>query len=430
MKAVISNRIYLNKPPEGFDDIKNALTYKIQHKGAGRGGKHTVIEVIKNYKILPRDIISIPQGRTDLIPEGYEILDKRVTVDMPFPNPRVPPRSEQQLVLDELTDTCIINAPVGWGKSYCALHAVHKLGQKTLIVAHNTLLRDQWVEAVEKMFGFTPAVIGSGEYDDDSVIVVGNIQTLTKNALKLSKEFGLIVTDEVHHIPASTFSNLVDASYARYRIGLSGTVVRKDGKHVVLKDYFGSKLFKPAQSNTLNPTVRLLRPGVSLAHGEIWAKKINTLLYDPDYQEYIGVVAKTQMARGHSVLVIADRVEFLNNVKEFIGENCLCITGETSFEERKAIGDRVEEGKTTCVAASRSIFSEGISMNRLSCIILATPIANEVLLEQLIGRIMRMHPSKLPPEVIDIQFSGPADKKQNNLRFKFYLEQGWEVSSV
>lgn len=430
MKAVISNRIYLNKPPEGFDAIKQALTYKIQHKGAGRGGKHTVIEIIKNYKILPRDIISIPQGRTDLIPEGYEIIDKRITVDMPFPNPRIPQRPEQRVVLDQLNDTCIINAPVGWGKSYAALYAVHKLGQKALIIAHNTLLRDQWVESVENMFGFTPAIIGSGEYDDDSAIVVGNIQTLTKNALKLSKEFGVIVTDEVHHIPASTFSDLVDSSYARYRIGLSGTVVRKDGKHVVLRDYFGSTLFKPEQSNTLNPSVRILRPGVSLAQGEIWAKKINTLLYDPDYQEYIGVVAKTQMAKGHSVLIIADRVEFLTNVKEFIGEDCMCVTGETSFEERKEIGDRVEEGKTTCVAASRSIFSEGISMNRLSCIILATPIANEILLEQLIGRIMRMHPNKLPPEVIDIQFSGPADKKQNNLRFKFYLERGWEVRSV
>lgn len=430
MKAVISNRIYLNKPPEGFDSIKAALTYKIEHKGAGRGGKHTVLEIIKNYKILPRDIISIPQGRTDLIPEGYEIIDKRVIVDMPFPTPRVQQRPEQREVLDKLTDTCIINAPVGWGKSYAALYAVHKLGQKALIVAHNTLLRDQWVEAVEKMFGFTPAVIGSGEFDLDSAIVVGNIQTLTKHALALAKEFGVIITDEVHHIPASTFSDLVDSSYARYRIGLSGTVVRKDGKHVVLKDYFGHTLFKPAQSNTINPKVRLLKPGIGLAVGEVWAKKINLLLYDRDYQEYIGVVAKTQMAKGHIVLVIADRVEFLNNVKEFIGEDCMCITGETSFEERKEIGDRVEKGETTCVAASRSIFSEGISMNRLSCIILATPIANEVLLEQLIGRIMRLHPNKPEPEVIDIQLSGPADRKQNNLRLKFYLEQGWEVNSV
>lgn len=430
MKAIISNRIYLNKPDEGFDDIKKALTYKIEHKAAGRGGKHSVIEVIKNYKLLPRDIISIPQGRTDLIPEGYEIIDKRILVDMPFPDPRVQLRPEQAEVINKLTDTCIVNAPVGWGKSYSALHAVCNLGQKALIVTHNTLLRDQWVEGVQEIFGFTPAVIGSGAFDMDSAIVVGNIQTLSKNLLELSKEFGTIVVDECHKTPATTFTDLVDSSYARYRIGLSGTVKRKDGKHVILRDYFGTTLYKPEQSHTLNPVVKLLKPGVSLSIGDVWAKKINNLLYDPDYQEYISVIAKAQMAKGHSVLIVADRVEFLNNVKELIGEDCMCITGETSFEERKTIADRVEEGTTTAVAASRSIFSEGISINRLSCIILATPIANEVLLEQLIGRIMRLHPKKIQPEVIDIQFSGPADRKQNNLRTKFYLEKGWRLVSI
>lgn len=433
-KAVISNRIYLNKPPEGFDAIKKALTYKLEHKGTSRGGKRIVIEVIKTYKLLPRDILSIPQGRSDLIPEGYEVLDKRITVDMPFPNPRVQLRDAQQEVYDEVNDSCFINALPGWGKTFVALHIARKLSQKTLIVTHNTMLRDQWVEEVEKLFGFTPAVIGSGEFDLDSAIVVANIQTVTKHAVALAKEFGTIITDEAHHIPASTFTEFIDSSYARYRIALSGTMIRKDGKHILFHDYFGDHVIKPEQSHTLLPVVKILRPGISLTHGEIWAKKINNLLYDPDYQEYIGVVAKTQMAKGHSVLVIADRVEFLNNVKEFIGEQCVLVTGETSFAERKAIGERIETGEITCIAGSRQIFSEGISMNRLSSVILAGPISNEALLEQIVGRIMRNHPYKeannITPEVVDINFSGPADRKQNQVRFKVYMDKGWEVQSV
>jgi superfamily II DNA or RNA helicase len=429
-KAVISNRIYLNKPEEGFDDIKKALTYKIAQKGAGRGGKHTVIEVIRTYKILPGNIISIPQGRTDLIPKGSEIIDKRVVVDMPFPDPRVQLRPEQQLVYDEVHDSCFINALPGWGKTFTALHIARKLGQKTLVIAHTTMLRDQWIEEIEEIFGFVPGIIGSGEYDIDSSIVVGNIQSVTKHALVLAKEFGTVITDEAHHIPASTFSSLIDSLYARYRIALSGTMLRKDGKHILFKDYFGDVVHRPPQSHTLNPKIKLLKSGISLAQGEIWAKKINTLLYDPDYQEYIGVIAMSQMSKGHSVLVIADRVEFLNNIKEFIGEKCVLVTGETGFEERKAIGDRIESGEVTCIAGSRQIFSEGISMNRLSCVILAGPIANESLLEQIIGRIMRKHDKKPAPEVIDIQFSGPADRKQNNLRLAVYLKKGWEIEHI
>ena len=54
----------------------------------------------------------------------------------------------------------------------------------------------------------------------------------------------------------------------------------------------------------------------------------------------------------------------------------------------------------------------------------------KVLLEQLIGRIMRMAPNKLEPEVIDINFAGYADRKQNNLRLGFYLEKGWEIETI
>jgi superfamily II DNA or RNA helicase len=171
-----------------------------------------------------------------------------------------------------------------------------------------------------------------------------------------------------------------------------------------------------------------------LTPGAIWAKKINNLLYDPDYQEYISVIARTQIAKGHSVLIIADRVEFLANVKEHLGENCVLVTGETGFEARKRIAEDIESGAVTSICGSRSIFSEGISINRLSSVILATPIANQSLLEQIIGRIMRQHPYKeangITPEVIDINFSGPADRKQNQIRMAVYLERGWQVGSV
>lgn len=428
-KAIVSNRIYFRATGTILRAVRDALTYKIEHKNTGRG-KHIVVEVIKNYKLLPNDIISIPQGRQDLIPEGYEIVDKRVYNEMPFPLPSSDPRPEQKEIIDQVTDTCFINAPVGWGKTYTALHIARKLEQKTLIVTHTTILRDQWIEEIEKLFGMQVGKIGAGEYDIDHAIVVGNVQSVTKYSLELSKEFGTIIMDEAHHTPASTFTGIIDQSYARYRIALSGTMIRSDGKHVMFKDFFGDTVYKPEQSHTLNPTVKILKSGIQLTPGVTWVKKINDLLYSEEYQEYIATIAAAQIKKGHSVLIIADRVEFLEKVKELLGEACVLVTGSTAYEERKIAAEKIESGEKSCIAGSRQIFSEGISINRLSCVILAIPIANVANLEQIIGRIMRMHPKKIHPEVIDINFSGYADRKQNTLRLGHYLDRGYEVETI
>lgn len=430
-KAVISNRIYMSMPPEGFDSIMKALTYKIEKKSTTRGGKAVkTIELIRNYKLLPRQVISIPQGRIDLIPEGYEIVDKRVTADMPFPLPLIPLREEQEPVVEEANDTCFLNALPGWGKTFTALYIARKLGQKTLVVTHTVMLRDQWIKEIEALFGISPGVIGADAFDIDHFIVVGNVQTVTKHALALAKEFGTVIMDEAHHCPATTFTELIDAMHARYRIGLSGTINRNDGKQVLFKDYFGSKFLKPPQSHTINPKVIIVRPGISLSPGEPWVKKINNLLYDTDYQQYIAAMVRVYTERGHKVLFVASRTEFLVNVKEILGEKCLLVTGTTSAEERASIAARLESGEITSIAGARTIFTEGISVNILSCAILPEPIANVINLEQLSGRIMRKHPNKLDPLLVDINFSGYADKKQNNLRLGFYLEKGWKVQTV
>lgn len=429
-KAIISNRIYLDTTPEIAQSLTKTLTYKIKRPPRPGLTHFTQFDVIKNYKMLPRGIMSIPGGRIDLIPEDYEIVDKRVLHELPFPDPKLQLRPSQLAVYNSADDMCFINAMVGWGKTFCALHIARKLGQKTLIVCHNTMLRDQWIKEVEKLYAMPVGVIGSGEFDIDHSIVVGNIQTLTKIIPDIAKEFGTVIVDECHHVTATTFTAFLDGMYARYKIGLSGTMKRKDGKHILFRDFFGSKLFQPAEENTLTPTVKVIKTGVALTAGEPWVKKINLLLYDPDYQNFIATVAQIEIERGHKVLIIADRVEFLQKVGEQIGETCVCITGGTTFEERTELIRQIESSEKSCIAGSRQIFSEGISVNILSCVILAAPIANDSLLEQIIGRIQRKHDSKLNPLVIDMHFSGPSDRKQNNDRLAFYQRKGWNVVGV
>lgn len=427
-KAIISNRIYMDDPGrEHANKILKELTYKIKKDTGSK--QFFAIETIKNYKILPKGIITVPQARLDLVPSDYEIIDKRVLYPVPFPRPLHELRPDQQEVYDNIDDTCFINALPGWGKTFTALHLAHKLGQRTLVITHTAALRDQWRGEVRILFGMEPGVIGGGEWDiEDHAIVVGNIQSISKRLPELVREFGTVILDEAHHCPATTFSQTVDAFYARYRIALSGTMIRKDQKHVVFKDYFGTHVLKPALANTLAPTIRVVRSGITLKPGATWVEKINDLCENDKYIQFVSEITQLEILNGHSVLIIADRVEFLRKVKEYVGEDCLLVTGTEG--DREQAKEQILSGEKKAIAGSRQVFSEGISINRLSCVILAVPMSNDSLLEQIIGRIMRQFPDKPDPLVVDINFAGHADKKQNNDRLGLYLRKGWHVNTI
>lgn len=428
-KAVLSNRIYLRASHELMKELSGILTYKLEVVRS-KSGQYNTVETVRNYSIPKEGIIAIPSGRMDLIPEDYEVVDNRVNEDVEFPLPKIDLRDSQQDVWDAWQGSGILNALVGWGKSFTALWLAFKLGKKTLIVTHNTMLRDQWMKDIEAMFGIIPSTIGSGEFCTDGPVVIGNVQTVTKHSNELGSMFGTVIVDECHHTPALTFSNILANSKAKYKIGLTGTMERKDKRHIMFKDYFGPYVAKPPQSHTLNPKVKIVQAGVKLLQGASYPQKINHLMQDEEYIHFIAGLARVQAAKGHKVLIIGDRVNFIHSVATLLPD-CIPITGKmASFEDREKAKELIQTPEYNIIAGTRPIFAEGISINCLSCIILTCPIAGEALLEQLIGRIMRIYPGKLPPEVLDINFKGATEKSQNNLRLAFYLVKGWEVDKV
>ncbi|WP_347852071.1 DEAD/DEAH box helicase [Planktomarina sp.] len=424
MKAVVSNRIYMDIDPQAFNALDKALTYKIDSYRSD-----VAPTMIKNVRKIRNGLVSIPVGRFDLIPEGYEIKDKRVLLPVDFPKFKFDLRQSQQDVYDTIEDNAIINAFVSWGKTFTALAIAAKLGQKTLVVTHTVSLRTQWEKEIKKVFGIEPGIIGSGKYDISPPIVVGNIQTLYKLRGKIEKEFGTLIIDECHHIPANTFSKLVDASYARYKIGLSGTVQRKDGKHVIMPDYFGHTKFTPPKENYMEPTIEVIQTKIRFMDGAKipWANRINDLVRQEEYGKLICFLAAAYRKQGHKVLLLSDRVYFLKRVKETLGEHCELITGEVPLAEREKKIERVQSGKVDILLGTQSIFSEGISVNPLSCLILATPVSNTPLLTQLVGRVIREYPGKIDPVVVDINLKGKTAEKQAKLRLGHYLQQGYNV---
>lgn len=394
---------------------------------------------IKNLKIINYNIsggnllVAFPVGRTDLIPDSYEVVDKRATNYIEdFPEFKFDLRPSQQSIYDTVEDNCIINAKVGYGKTFTALSIASKLKQKTLVVVHTVALRNQWEKEVIKTLGIKPGVIGSGKFNTDSDVVVANIQSLTKHVSKISREFGLVILDEMHHVSSPTFSKVIDGMFSRYKIGLSGTIERKDQKHVVFKDYFGFKLFKPDKENTMMPEVHVVNSGISFSDysGASWAEKINVLKDSYLYKDLVTALADKYSKEGHKVIIVSERVNFLRECSEMSNFPSELLIGEVKDEARDEVIRKVVDGEISQVWGTQSLVSEGLSINPLSCLILATPLNNMPLLEQLIGRIIREHPGKLKPVIVDIRLVGNTVTRQYNNRLGHYMKEGYEIKFI
>ena len=253
----------------------------------------------------------------------------------------------------------------------------------------------RWVDnqgdEVEKVFGISASIIGSGNWDTSGPITIGNTQTLYRNIEKIKRVFGTIILDEMHHVSSPTFSRIIDSSFARYKIGLSGTIERKDGKHVVFRDYFGHQVIQPPKENYMTPSILVYRSEVRFMDGSNipWANKVTQLAYNEEYLHSVALLAAFYAEKGHKVLLVSDRVHFLQTCAELAGENAVCVTGEVPHEDRKKLMSKISDGKANILCGTQAIFSEGISLDDLSCLILGTPVNNEPLLTQLIGRVIR-----------------------------------------
>ena len=424
MKAVISNRIQLQGDAVLLENLERELTYSLPPRMP-----QDPPMIIKTIRPLREGLVSIPVGRLDFIPEEYEIIDKRVQAPTHFPEFKFELRASQQAVYDEVFDSSIINAWVSWGKTFTGLAIAAKLGQKTLVVTHTTNLRNQWEKEVKKCFDLQPGRIGSGDFDTSSPIVVGNIQSLYRKIDEIKHLFGTVILDEMHHVSSPTFTRIIDEMPSRYKIGLTGTLERKDGRHVVFRDYFGHHVLKPPKENYMTPSVDVIKSEVRFLDGSFtpWAERVNHLATNEEYIHSVAMIAAKYAADGHKVLVVSDRVAFLKVCQRLVGENSVCITGDMDFQEREDTMRRIG-GDRNILFGTQAIFSEGISLDSLSCLVLGTPVNNEPLLTQLIGRVIRKKEGKLQPKVVDIHLKGKTAASQANARVGYYVKQDYKIN--
>lgn len=427
-KAVISNRIYIKYTPELYEQCKKELYYKIPAKVPGQKP-----QIITSLKMLGERTLMLPVGRQDLIPKGYSIVDNRTLVPVEFPEFKFELREDQQAIYEQVEDNCLINANPSWGKTFTGIAIATKLKQKTIVVVHTLALKKQWEDEVRKTLGIEPGVITAGTFNIDSPIVIANIQTLRNRLQEVKKEFGLVIVDEVHHTPASTFEVTLNMFSARYKIGLSATLERKDFRHVVIPDYFSKKVYVAPKNNQKDPSITIIDSGIELNSNPMipWATRVNMLTQKPSYLKLITGIAGKAAEMGHKVLVVSDRTEFLEQCYRIHKDISTLVIGTVKEGSRDEAHELIlHDPNIRILYGAISIYKEGISLNCLSALVPAAPINNEPLLKQLIGRIERIEEGKLDPVVFDIKLAGATGKKQALARTRYYMKMGYKVKVV
>ena len=112
-------------------------------------------------------------------------------------------------------------------------------GLKTLILVHRRILLDQWIERLV-CFSDIPrdaiGVIGGGRRKPRGVVDIALIQSLVRKGEvdDVVADYGHVIVDECHHLSAMSFELVARRLKARYILGLSATVTRKDGRHPII----------------------------------------------------------------------------------------------------------------------------------------------------------------------------------------------------
>jgi superfamily II DNA or RNA helicase len=117
------------------------------------------------------------------------------------------------------------------------------LNTPTLVVAPTLDLVDQWRSRLKKEFKTDVGVLGGGEWDLKA-LTVSTYDSAYIHADKLGNRFGLIIFDEVHHLPATGYRNIAEMFASPYRMGLTATFEREDGLHAELNRLVGGKVFE------------------------------------------------------------------------------------------------------------------------------------------------------------------------------------------
>ncbi len=434
VRVVVSNRVYVEKkdlPSAMLDRLiriaafQNPEFYRAQAMRLSTYGKPRVISCSENFP----DHLGLPRGCVDEVVDVFEshgvcgqLQDERTTgreIGVSF---EAKLRSEQQEAIDQVIchDQGILSAPTAFGKTVVGACLIARRAVNVLILVHRRQLMDQWRERLAAFLDLPIGSIGQfggGKSKRTGMIDVAVIQSLQrKGAVEdFVAEYGHVIVDECHHLPAVTFERVLREIKAKYVLGLTATPTRKDGHHPIIYMQCGPIRFhltakKAAQASLLEHKVipRFTDFVWSQTESDITIQDLYAALVRNQHRnELIIRDLQNVLSAGRSPLVLTSRTEHLDHLARQLHGACshiFILKGGMSEKQRRNLTESltaVPPDEMRVILATGSYLGEGFDDARLDTLLLAMPVSWRGTLQQYVGRLHRLHENKKEVQVYD-----------------------------
>ncbi len=314
----------------------------------------------------------------------------------------------QELAIDcfDDKDSGILVAPSGSGKTIMGLELIARKAQPALIIVHKKQIFNQWLERIEHFLQIPKREIGqfsSTKKTIKSPITVAMIQSLIKaeNLEKLSSNFGLILVDECHHIPAKMFRQTITKFNPYYLYGLTATPKRKHNDEKLIYIYTGNIVYQiprdynlafPKRKETEKLKIIIKETPLSLPFNiksDDLQLLSRILIFDSRRNLLIAEDIATKAKEGYKCLVLTERKEHVETLSYYLKRDfeVITFTGDLTPRKRREREKQIDAGYFQILIATGQLIGEGTHLENLDCLFLVYPFSFEGKLIQYIGRL-------------------------------------------
>ncbi len=346
----------------------------------------------------------------------------------------------------------VVVLPTGSGKTHLAVMAMASKKRQTLVVAPTLDLVRQWYDVLKDAFGLPVGIIGGGDYGVEGLTVT-TYDSAYIHMENLGNRFGMVVFDECHHLPTQSYALAAKSCLAPFRLGLSATPERNDGRHEDLDELIGPTVYRKdiiELSGRYLANYEVKRVNIELTEEELTAYREARGVYrdflvqngirmsEPDaWGRFIMLSARSEA--GHramrayrrqralafaapSKLSYLERLLFehrADRVLVFTQDNATAykiskrflvpvITHQTRVPERSEILGGLRSGVYQCVVTSK-VLNEGVDVPEANVAVIISGSGSVREHVQRLGRILRKKQNEAPAVLYEIVAGGTAE---------------------
>jgi superfamily II DNA or RNA helicase len=317
-------------------------------------------------------------------------------------------------------DIGVFVGPPGIGKTVLGTYLVAERARSTLILVHRKPLLEQWIAQLAMFLGLNEkevGQIGAGKRKPNGRLDVAMIQSLVRKDKvdDLVADYGHVIVDECHHLPAVSFEHVLSEVKARFIVGLTATPRRRDGHQPITEMQLGPVRYRVDVKSQV--ARRPFEHKLIVRETEF---RLGSENIDSGIQEIYGGLARSDtrnrrilndviavLQEGRSPIVLTERkehVDYLADQLRGLVRHVVVLRGGMTAKDRRVSADQlasIPDAAERLVLATGRYVGEGFDDARLDTLFLAMPISWKGTLIQYSGRLHRHHPGKTEVRIYD-----------------------------